>query len=1040
MKRYFIYIIMVLATLVVGCTPYATDENPQVTEIGDIEVAFSVDGEEVSRLDLASVSHNIKVDVALNNEGIYWNVVSSEEWCQIVEEEHRGSGSFTLVINANDSFDARETATVTFKAGEYEQDMLTVDHNGNVFVIEQVYTASTKSAGSFTTKIKTFDAGDNWSFECDEWITATKGAATTNAEGETITEVTISWVENTTASRYGEVKLKKNDKDYADGWINIWQYGTELNYDGDGNLLLAAQDVAPLELRVPKQTIKDIAMPSWVTYTTVENSDNTVSYMLQFAGNPSDAHHVRATELEISFLSGAASIKLPTIMQEYYVMEGLVSGPGLKIFAQTWNAGGDVSQWYVDGVPTLMGDIDLTEVEEWVSIGTDERPWTGEFNGNGKKIINLKSSQPLFGVCENATLKNIVIDETSVIEYVGEFSEQLLIASLVKELKNNSVVESCTNNGKVAIDAAAKAENIAIAAAGLVAYVDATSKVSLCSNFGEVNVPNSCTTLGDSSRSGVGGIVAYNEGIIEDCFNNGTITASAQAVESCAAGIVAANTATAIVRNNQNAGAIHFGSKKGSAASSYIGGVAGIVGVAYGEVYGNTNEGDITSSSNVQALYIGGVTALWPEECTKFENNEQANASDILAEGEPLKAYVGGIAGCVRGESVTIDYTTNLLKSAGTIDVTDMVSDLTNGLLCIGGHFGYIEGDATLNAPAWEGTLNSNFVDKDNYCPTKVGGIVAMVNGVTNITGATVAGTLKTAHRWDTKASKQVNHSMGGIVGECCDAVTIKDSNNTANITWDRASSANRVQYSSVALGGIAGRILGGNALIENCHNSSNLYNGSYNNGSYDQYAKPNVAGGIVGSFGLTKDVISETITVRNCTSKGKLRAMRGFVAGIVGWAQNATIEDCSYTTAAFENDINPHAAGIIACAYTSGSIKNCTAIVDIQVTNGGSCNPRGGGIVAIAQGVIVDGCSYFGNLTYGSAHSDPSQNGKDYLGGIIGDGDEDCIIRNCRYGGSVNTVTISANNVETYAKGIEYHSGTPCDAVVESVTYWDGK
>ena len=1038
MKRYFIYIIMVVAALFVGCTTDVAEDTPQMTEVGAIEVTFSVAGEEVRSLDLASVSHEIKVDVTLNNEGVYWNVEADEDWCQIVEAEHRGTGSFTIMINANESFDAREEATVTFIAGEYEQDMLFVTHNGNVFLLDQVYAASTKAAGSFTTKVKTRDAGEAWDFVCDEWITATKGAVSKDGDF-TITEVTIAWQENADASRYGEVKLKRNDKDMTEGWINIWQYGTEFEYDAEGNLLLEAQDVEPLELRVPKQTVKDITMPSWVTYEIVENADSTVSYMLQFAGNPSDANHIRTTELELSFLSGAASIKLPVIKQKFYAMDGLVSGPGLKIFAETWNSGGDVSQWYVDGVPTLMGDIDMTEVTEWVSIGTAERPWTGEFNGKNHKIVNLKATQPLFGVCENATLKNIVIDETSVIEYVGEFSEQLLIASLVKELKNNSVVESCTNNGKVAIDAAAKAENIAIAAAGLVAYVDATSKVSLCSNFGEVNVPNSCTTLGDSSRSGVGGIVAYNEGIIEDCFNNGTITASAQAVESCAAGIVAANAATAIVRNNQNAGAIHFGSKKG-AASTYIGGVAGIVGVANGEVSGNTNEGDITSSSNVQALYIGGVAALWQEGCTKFENNEQANASNILAEGEPLKAYVGGIAGYVSGESLTIDYTTNHLKSAGTIDVTDMVSDLTNGLLCIGGHFGYIEGDATLNAPAWEGTLNSNFVDKDNYCPTKVGGIVAMVNGITNITGATVAGTLKTAHRWDTQTSKQVNHSIGGILGEGCDAVTIKDSNNTANVTWDRASSAKRVQYSSVALGGIVGRILGGNALIENCHNNSNLYNGCYNNGSYDQYAKPNAAGGIVGSFGLTQDVIPETLTVRNCTSKGKLRALRGFVAGIVGWAQNATIEDCSYTTAAFENDINPHAAGIIAGAYTSGSIKNCTAVVDIQVTNGGSCNPRGGGIVAIAQSVIVDGCSYFGNLTYGSAHSDITQNGKDYLGGIIGDGDEDCIIRNCRYGGSVNAVTISTNNVETYAKGTEYHSGTPCAAVVESVEYWNGK
>ena len=115
---------MVVAALFVGCTPDVTDETPQMTEIGDIEVTFSVDGSEKSHLDLASVSHNIKVDVALNNEGVYWNAVSNKEWCYIDNEiTHRGSGSFNIVINANDSFDARETATIKFVAGEYVQKM-----------------------------------------------------------------------------------------------------------------------------------------------------------------------------------------------------------------------------------------------------------------------------------------------------------------------------------------------------------------------------------------------------------------------------------------------------------------------------------------------------------------------------------------------------------------------------------------------------------------------------------------------------------------------------------------------------------------------------------------------------------------------------------------------------------------------------------------------------------------------------------------------------------------------------------------------------
>ncbi len=1037
MKRYFIYIVMVVAALFVGCTTEdVTDKNPEMVEVGDIEVTFSVGGEEVRSLDLASVSHTITVDVALNNEGIYWNVEANQDWCQIVEEPHRGTGSFTMVINANDTFDAREDATITFKAGAYEVEKLVVSHNGNVFVLDQIYAASTKGANSFATKVKTRDAGEAWSLECDPWITATKVAATT-ADGYTITDITISWAENSDISRYGEVRLVQNGKDSADACINVWQYGTELNYDAAGNILLAAEDVEPLELRVPKQTVKEIVMPSWVTYTVVENADNSVSYMLQFAGNPSDAQHIRTTELELTLLSGGANIKLPVIKQEYYNMEGLLTGPGLMLFAKTWNEGGDVSQWYVDGVPTIVADVDMTEVNEWTPIGTNERPWTGEFNGKNHKIINLRSSQPLFGVVDNATLKNIVIDETSVFERVGQFADDIYLASLAAEIRNNTVVEYCTNNAKVSIDAIASADNKSIFVAGMVAKVDATSKLTLCSNIGAINVPSSCTVSGNETLCKVGGLVAHNDGIVEDSFNNGPIVAGVQALHSYTAGVVAYNANGAIVRNSQNAAAITFNAQRGS-AGTYEAQVAGVVAFGSGEVYGNTNEGDIALKSNVDKLYVGGVAALLPAENTKFEANLQGNASDILSEGEARYAYFGGLAGYVQVTEFAIDYAKDGSNAAGTINVTNGVSDLTNAILCMGGHFGLIDGDITFNAPMWEGTIGSKFVDVDNYCPTKAGGIVAQVNGIVNITGATVAGSISTAHRWNTKTSKQVNHSLGGIVGECNDAVTIKNSNNAAAITWDRASSSNRVQYSSVAIGGIAGRILGGNALIENCNSNAHFYNGSYNNASYDATAKPNCTGGIVGSFGLSANTISETLTVRNCTNQGKLRALRGYVAGIVGWAQNATIEECNYTVGAFEQDINPHAAGIIAGAYTSTNVKNCTAIVDINCGTGGSCTARAAGIVAISSGTtLIEGCSYFGTITY-NYNKDVSTN--EYYGGIVGYGDAQTKVKGCRYGGVVDGVTISANNVLAYATGVDHHNGDKCAAVVEGIEYWSGK
>ena len=88
----------------------------------------------------------------------------------------------------------------------------------------------------------------------------------------------------------------------------------------------------------------------------------------------------------------------------------------------------------------LRCDINLNG-KEWTPIGTKERPWTGEFNGNGKKLINFTSSKPLFGICDNATIKNVVIDETSEFEYVGQFSDDLYLATLATEIRNNTVVE-----------------------------------------------------------------------------------------------------------------------------------------------------------------------------------------------------------------------------------------------------------------------------------------------------------------------------------------------------------------------------------------------------------------------------------------------------------------------------------------------------------------------------------------------------------------------------------------------------------------------
>ena len=1023
---------MAVTALFVGCSPEVIDETPEMTEVGEIEVTFSVDGEDVRSLDLASVSHTIKVDVTLNNDGVYWNAISDQAWCQIVEETHRGTGSFTMVINANESFEAREEATITFVAGEYEVDMLTVLHNGNVFVLDQVYAASTKAAGSFSTKVKTTaETGEDWGFECDPWITATKGAVTTNAEGEFFTEITIAWEANADASRYGEVKLVKNGKNYADGWINIWQFGTELAYDENGNISLEAKDVAPLELRVPKQTVKEITMPSWVTITTVENSDNTVSYMLQFAGNPSDANHIRTTELSLSLLSGAADIQLPVIKQMYYPMEGLLTGPGLALFAKTWNEGGDVSQWYVDGVPTLMGDVDLTEVTEWVSIGTAGRPWTGEFNGNGKKLINFNSSQPLFGICENATIKNIIFDETSKFSLVGSYSGELCLAPLAGSIKTTTV-EGCSNVAEVSLDASCTTADNLVYIAGLVAKADAASSIKSCEFSGRLNIPSSCTSAAGSSFY-AGSLVAYNEGTVEDSFAYGVIDFGAQLTTSYIGGIVGYNAVGAVVRNTQNSTPINYSSKRGS-SGTFTGYVGGIVGYGNGTISGNKNEGDINSTSNINELYAGGITSYLDDANAVFADNSQANSADIVSGGKTLVLYAGGLVGYVGGDyPINIDFASYDGTTLGNISITESTSDISNAAIYAGGLFGYVNSDVVLANPTWEGTINIKMASNDIYVPTRLGGIIGTTNGIVNITNATTAGTISVNKPHPTKTSKQLLCSVGGVVGECHDSVLIKDSTNNIEFSW--AKSAQRVQYYSVAIGGIVGRIDDVNAEINNCHNKGTISHSGYNNATFDTTAKSNYTGGIVGCYSAIAGNASNRMTVKNCTNMAVISALRGFVAGIVGFAKNATIEDCSYTAGHITDQVNPHAAGIIGGAYDS-TVKSCTATIEINGGSGGSCNCRVGGIVSIASGVtLIENCSYYGKLTLATPDTYD-----EYAGGIMGIGDDECTIRDCRYGGDVNGVSISSNNCNAYVVGVGSMSGTTPAVTVSNISYWNGK
>ena len=1033
---------MAVAAIFTSCTTEEVNQTPEMVEVGNIAVAFSIDGEEVRSLNLSSVSHNIKVDVTPNNEDVYWNAVSDRDWCYIdMDIVHRGSDSFNIVINANDSFEPRETATIKFVAGGYSEKMFTVDHNGNVFVIDQVYAASSKDAGSFTTKVKTFDVGEAWHFECAPWITATKGAVT-SADGETYTDVTITWEANNDVSRYGEIRLIKDDREYSDGWINIWQFGTELNYDEEGDVLLAAEEPAPLEIRAPAQTVEEITMPTWVECTIQENNDETVSYMLQFAGNPSDAMHIRTTELELSFLSGAASIQLPVIKQEFYAMEGLLTGPGLAMFAKTWNEGGDVSQWYIDGVPTIVADVDLTEVKDWTPIGTEERPWTGEFNGNGKKLINFNSSKPLFGVCQDATISDVIFDKTSTFRFNGTYAGEKILASLAGSIVNTTI-QNCSNGATVSMDATSTGSQTYVS--GLVGKADKDSYIVNCTNGGSVEVAASTQADADSDFY-VGGIVAYNAGQVNQAFANGSVSSGAIAGASYVGGIVGYTTNEATVTASHNAGAVNYSAGRGSNVSlnGYVGGVTAL---AQGTVTYNTNEGTVTSTSPVENIHIGGVVGAWLSSDAVFNHNTVANSSYVVAEGASLHTFAGGLAGFVGEDvgSVEIDLTKYDGTLAGNVTAGVCQADNTKATMSAGGIFGKVMSNTAIsNIAEWAGTVTFYQKDAIKAYYANFGGLVGWITcpiTISNIesNGETVADYAKSAAIDFGGATDGGGGSIGGLLGRADDGASISNCTLNKQTSWIKNGATGSSKHFDIHLGGVAGRIVEGNSSIINCHNKGRVYNYHYNNQPWTTTYNTNSTGGILGSFG-SKNSPMGSITIENCTNAANINTHRGTVAGIVGFAANATIKGCEYKTGGIDDNsmCNTVCAGVVGIAINT-QISECVATCNLSGTCAGSIDARMGGIVGHLMGdSSVEFCKYYGTVTPRGLRA---MGTPEYFGGIVGwaQGD-DITISECQFGGTIGDNVVSENNLMTYIANYSPNGGAASTALVTGCSYWSGK
>ena len=222
-------------------------------------------------------------------------------------------------------------------------------------------------------------------------------------------------------------------------------------------------------------------------------------------------------------------------------------------------ASGNPAAWAV-----LTDDIDLNpdmtydddgqlsnpdDLTTWGPIGTNSKPYTGTFNGDGHTISGL---------------------------YINRSADyQGLFGYVSTDDDNTGTVKDLTVSGSV------KGINFVGGIAGR--------------NGG--NVIN-CTFSGSVSGVGsVGGVVGDNRGTVENCYNTGSVTSS----DSPVGGVVGYNDTGATVTNCYNTGEVSGPDSGNSVIDSYVGGVVGL------------NDGTVTGCYYQQqdpAIFgIGGSTA-----------------------------------------------------------------------------------------------------------------------------------------------------------------------------------------------------------------------------------------------------------------------------------------------------------------------------------------------------------------------------------------------------------------------------------------------
>lgn len=581
----------------------------------------------------------------------------------------------------------------------------------------------------------------------------------------------------------------------------------------------------------------------------------------------------------------------------------------------------------------LMGDINASDVENYVAIGTNSaNGFTGTFDGRGNRIIGLKvdnnnGNAGIFStIGASGTVKNVNI-------YSGNFTGTTSAGAVAGV--NNGRIENVTGFGNT-VTSNGNAGGIVGENNGnkgnIITNEDGTITLEPAENeqfaTGIIDVESIGSVIAKGDNAVAGGLVGTNEGALGNSYSDSAVTSTFVNNQAGLGGVVGVNTEKGNVQYVDSLGVTNGG----TTGSSNVGGV---IGINKGNMYSGYNESIVSGKDNVGGIIGTNSSAV----------GNVVNATSVSGKDETdISEYVGGLVGTNSG-SVTngrnngtitgTNYVGGMVgNNADRSTLTNLVNDSSaaiTGVQYVGGIAGKNDGIITAN--------NSNLINRGSITGNQyVGGVAGMNTGkISNTVNSVVLNATGTDAKY-----------FGGVAGYNNGVIGTVTNTSVIDVT---------AQYGTL-VGGIIGFNDANGTLAGEIVNEGNISGESE-------------VGGIIGE-NINQSILNNEGKPRlTISNKGNVRATNGGAAGIF------------YDNQGVINNVDLINEGTVTGGTAKDSVtgglfgKNSGKVTNSILTNSGIVT--GGGTVG---GLIGDNS---GSASGSVFTNDGIVEGEDKVGGLFG-------------------------------------------------------